>query len=168
MYETQGEQLSLELISSAEDSRARTYPPATPEELAWMVIEAACGGSSSASSTSCGPHGSSSRTSQATAADGSLPSASDWSGSGTKRYRSRLRRAFSALPTVADASSLLPTPTASRYGSSNNGCPHDHRTEYRLKRNPSMWQLVGGRPDPSFVERMMGFPAGWLTANSEP
>ena len=34
--------------------------------------------------------------------------------------------------------SLLPTPTASRYGTSNNGCPGDGRKEYRTKGKMSL------------------------------
>lgn len=45
-----------------------------------------------------------------------------------------------SVPTTSasDGSSLLPTPSASAYGSSNNGCPGDGRESYRLKGKPSL------------------------------
>jgi hypothetical protein len=64
----------------------------------------------------------------------------------------------------------LPTPTASSYGSSNNGNPRDHRSEYATKGKPSLWTmatkgLLPGHPagalSPIYVEWMMGFPKGW-------
>lgn len=60
--------------------------------------------------------------------------------------------------------SLLPTPSAARYGSSNNGDPHDSRKTYRLKGKPSLWTLAknsGGTLAPQFVEWMMGLPSRW-------
>jgi len=35
--------------------------------------------------------------------------------------------------TLCDFVTLFPTPTANRYGTSNNGCPGDGRTEYATK-----------------------------------
>lgn len=57
-----------------------------------------------------------------------------------------------------------PTPTASRYGSTNNGCPHDGREAYATRGTPSLWQtarLEGGDLNPEWVEQLMGFKRGW-------
>jgi hypothetical protein len=70
----------------------------------------------------------------------------------------------SALPTSGDGFSYLPTPSATPYGSGQNGCPHDGRAEYAGKGKPSLWTLArraGGPLSPLFVEAMMGFPEGW-------
>ncbi|MFS8071316.1 MAG: hypothetical protein ACMG6S_33520 [Byssovorax sp.] len=37
---------------------------------------------------------------------------------------------------------MWPTPTASSYGSSNNGCPGDGREEYATKGRPSLQRMV--------------------------
>jgi hypothetical protein len=42
----------------------------------------------------------------------------------------------------SDGSSLLPTPSASRYGSGNNGDPGDGRGEYAQKGKPSLWTMA--------------------------
>jgi hypothetical protein len=46
---------------------------------------------------------------------------------------------------------LYPTPTASAYGSSNNGDPQDGRGEYATKGNPSLWTMAkrGMLPTPT-------------------
>jgi len=60
-----------------------------------------------------------------------------------------------------------PTPTASRYGSTNNGCPHDGREAYATRGTPSLWQTArdeGGDLNPEWVEQLMGFERGWTAA----
>lgn len=47
-------------------------------------------------------------------------------------------------PTSAPASSFWPTPTASSYGSSNNGCPGDGREEYATRGKPSLEAMARG------------------------
>jgi hypothetical protein len=47
-----------------------------------------------------------------------------------------------------------PTPTASRYGTRNNGDPGDGRGEYLAVR-------LGGVLNPAWIEALMGFPPGW-------
>ena len=68
------------------------------------------------------------------------------------------------------APSSLPTPTASRYGSSQNGCPGDGRECYagRGKLSLDTMAIRGSLPfheagplDPLYAEWMMGFPPGW-------
>lgn len=59
-----------------------------------------------------------------------------------------------------DSGSLLPTPTASLYGSSNNGNPRDHRTRYRKRGKKSLEAILGGVCH-HFREWMMGWPIGW-------
>lgn len=64
-----------------------------------------------------------------------------------------------------------PTPTANRYGTTNNGSPHDGRTAYATAGTPSLDTLImresiradsGGRVlNPDWVETLMGYPIGW-------
>jgi hypothetical protein len=62
---------------------------------------------------------------------------------------------------------LLPTLTASRYGSTNNGHPHDGREEYATKGMPSLDTLAGREGKQlslPFCVWFMGFPEGWVDA----
>jgi hypothetical protein len=93
----------------------------------------------------------------------------DWESKAMKRFLSHFRRSKLARPMYEPASSLLPTPTASPYGSSNNGLRPDGK-EYRLKGNPSLWTRAaraGGRLSPNYVEVMMGFPKDWTVPDGE-
>lgn len=60
---------------------------------------------------------------------------------------------------------LYPTPTASRYGSTNNGNPGDEREKYATAGTPSLDTIAtrewGGALNPTWVEALMGAPAGW-------
>lgn len=79
----------------------------------------------------------------------------------------------SAVPPVVGRlprGDLLPTPSAVRYGSSNNGDPRDGRGQYRLRGKMSLWTraerglLPGHPPGPlaaEYVEWLMGFPLEW-------
>lgn len=53
------------------------------------------------------------------------------------------------LPTAEHGSLSWPTPTANRYGSSNNGSPGDGREQYRTKGNPSLHTLARLWPTPN-------------------
>lgn len=78
---------------------------------------------------------------------------------------------MSAHPTCAPESSCLPTPTASRYGSTNNGCPGDGREKYATGGKPSLWSLAsraGGHLNPRLSLWLMGFPEDWAESSSEP
>ena len=63
--------------------------------------------------------------------------------------------------------SLLPTLTATRYGSTNNGSPRDHREAYATKGTPSLDSLAGACLNPSWCEWFMGFPPGWTEPGAE-
>ena len=57
-----------------------------------------------------------------------------------------------------------PTPTATRYGSTNNGSPHDGRDAYATAGTPSLETLAkqeGGILNPAFVCLLMGLPPDW-------
>ncbi len=65
---------------------------------------------------------------------------------------------------------LLPTLTATIYGSTNNGAPPDGREEYATKGTPSLDSLIGqagGQLSLPFCEWFMGFPVGWVTDLSD-
>jgi hypothetical protein len=66
---------------------------------------------------------------------------------------------------------LWPTPTASRYGSGQNGNPRDGREAYKGKGKPSLDTLArraGGRINPAWEEKLMGFPVGWTELTDGP
>ncbi len=57
-----------------------------------------------------------------------------------------------------------PTPTATRYGSQNNGCPGDGREVYATAGKPSPDTIAareGGMLNPTWVEALMGIPMQW-------
>lgn len=62
---------------------------------------------------------------------------------------------------------LWPTPTATPYGSTNNGSPRDGRREaYATKGTPSLNTLAssdGKALNPEWVTALMGFPEDWLS-----
>jgi len=65
---------------------------------------------------------------------------------------------------VRAALAAWPTPTASRYGSGQNGDPGDGRGAFAGKGAPSLDTLAAdaGAPlNPAWVEALMGFPIGW-------
>jgi hypothetical protein len=67
-----------------------------------------------------------------------------------KHYRFRCQRLLSALLISDDASSLLPTPSATPYGTGQNGCPGDGRAEFAGKGKPSLYTMAshGTLPTP--------------------
>lgn len=114
---------SPQLISSAEGSHdhAKTSVPQV-RELALLVLAAASGTSTSESSASCVPPSSWSKMSPAERVRGLTPSGQAWESSATKRYRSRLAQLMSEHRTSAPVfSSLLPTLTATTYGTNHGG-----------------------------------------------
>lgn len=169
--------------SPAKISRARE------RARAYLESAQACGLSLPGSSKSSALDGSLSKTSPAALSDGSIKCDHTWEGSAMKRYRSLSQRKMSELLTSGAGSSLLPTPSASRYGSNKGGAKGRTRKERPsldtlAKRgllatptatanqlSPSMtkwpgckaWQAIHppGPLLPSFVEWMMGFPTDW-------
>ena len=72
---------------------------------------------------------------------------------------------------LTDAIRMWPTPTASEYGTSNNGCPGDGREEYATKGKPSLSthaRREGGILNPDWVETLMGLPVGWTDGPLDP
>jgi hypothetical protein len=73
--------------------------------------------------------------------------------------------------TLLDAVRMWPTPTASSYGSSNNGCPGDGREQYATKGKPSLETMArsqGGYLNPDWVDALMGFPIAWSDGPLDP
>lgn len=73
--------------------------------------------------------------------------------------------------TLTDAIREWPTPTASEYGSSNNGCPGDGREVYATAGKASLFTEArrdGGTLNPAWVEALMGFPEGWTDGPLDP
>jgi len=103
-----------------EDFRVKTSAQQA-RELALMALEAAYGGSSTASQASLPLNGSSSKMSQAGPSAGLMPSVGAWDSSDTRRYRSRLRRRMLEHRTCGGGFLLLPTPSACSYGSNRGG-----------------------------------------------
>jgi hypothetical protein len=165
---------SLALPFCAEASPARTS--ASPGEVQDSPASArASGPSSRASSPSSRPRGSSSRTSRTVAGDGCPRCGGTCATSDILPVPSEFLPPTSARPTSGGGSSLWPTPTASRYGSGQNGCPGDGRERYAGAGKASLetmartgrWPLGVTEPgylDPAWVIQLMGFPEGWLDA----
>jgi len=63
-----------------------------------------------------------------------------------------------------DCGSLLPTPTATQYGTTNNGKRSDGTT-FATAGTPSLSTLVGGPLNPQWIEWLMGWPIGWTDLN---
>lgn len=106
--------------SCAEDSPARTS--AQPEAAAVSTPNGpGFGGSTPESFASYDPTSSSWRTAQLSLVEGLGEYSGSWPRSGTMRSGIAYRRRPSAPLTRGTASGLLPTPTASEYGSSQNG-----------------------------------------------
>lgn len=73
--------------------------------------------------------------------------------------------------TLTDAIRLWPTPTASEYGSSNNGSPGDGREKFATAGKASLSteaRREGGTLNPAWVEALMGFPLGWTDGPADP
>jgi hypothetical protein len=163
--------------SSAADSLAKTFLPQA-EELASLVLEAAYGMSSRVSSEKHGQVGLSLKTSPAEQSAGLMPCVGRWDSSGTKRYRSQLRRQMSALRTCDGESSLLPTPTAgdakasgSRRKPGSKAKPGVSLTDvvvHGQKLHSHTDRTKGGHLAPRFVEWMMGLARDWTATDSEP
>jgi hypothetical protein len=135
-------------MSSLRDCRAsRTASLASERET--MTSEL-CGRTSSASSESVSLPQSSSRTSRNFSTTLSLfgESYGQW-------VSDLLRLCYTPPQSPArsisenDSLSLLPTPTASAYGSGQNGSPRDHRDAYANPKAPSLETLVSQLPTPN-------------------
>ena len=66
---------------------------------------------------------------------------------------------------------MLPTPSAERYGTGNNGCPHDGREEYATRGKPSLYTLASRDmlPTPVSSDWKSGHVSGdTLGKNSRP
>lgn len=137
---------------------------------AFLETAVDCGLSLPGSYPNSSPSGSSSKMLPRAQSSGSTPLLQAWDSWAIARFRSHSRRRIQALRICVDESLLLPTPTASRYGSSQNGCPGDGRTQYKGKGKPSLWTMAArgtlpGHPvgplDPRYMEWMLGFPDLW-------
>ena len=128
----------LDLISFAAASPAKTSrsPVAAPASRA--ASARGSGGNSAASSASCAPRSSSSKTSFSGGVAGCPSCGALCGGSAMPPCRFECRPLTLGPLTSGRASSFWPTPTASSYGSSNNGCPGDGREVYATRGKPSL------------------------------
>lgn len=168
--------------------------PALEKARAFLAVAADCGLSLPGSSKNSTQSGSSSKTSLLEQNDGSIKSQHTWDSSAMKRYRSQSARRISELHTFDGASSLLPTPTASNYGSNRGGAagrtgkvrhslqsmarmgllptPTANQLTPSMAKHPGCRNLQkmaggsGGRLSPQFVEAMMMFPIGHTDLNA--
>lgn len=170
----------LRSTSSAEASLVRTSA-ARVRARALLESAAACGVSTLVSWKNAGPDGLWLRTWRRGLVAGWTPWCLNWHSSAMKRYRSLCRRRMSEHLIVASASSLWPTPSATRYGSNRGGAAGrvgkerfslDTMAKRGLLPTPSArdWKSgkaseggPGGLLSPRFVEWMMGFPIGWTS-----
>jgi len=180
--------------SSAAASPAKTSrPPGKGPDSAEPAPDS--GSSSLASSRRSRRHGSSSKTSRVENADGCPMCVDTCTCSDTEAAPWGLPPKTLELRTFGDASSLLPTPTASTYGSNVGGAAGRHgKARLSLesmarkgllptpcvsrktweKKGDETWAGLGmvaeteGRLSPRFVEWMMGFPDDWTRLESVP
>jgi hypothetical protein len=89
------------------------------------------------------------RTSKRSSRAGSKPSSGTLPLSGSMRNGVCSARPRSAPHTSESDCLFWPTPSANRYRSSNNGNPHDYRTEYATKGKPSLWTMTSRWPTPN-------------------
>lgn len=134
------EQLDL-LTSSAVVSPARTSaPPALAQDS--PAPDPGCGSKCSESCEKCGPVGFLLRTFLRCEVEALTSCSVAWKRAATPAGRSWWVLTTRAQPIAANASgssgSDWPTPTATPYGTSNNGCPGDGREEFATKGKPSL------------------------------
>lgn len=87
--------------------------------------------------------------------EGSKPSCLTLPRWGSMRNGELFRREMPELATNANASGLkLPTPTA--HCRKESGYPGEHR-----RKSPPLGAVFGGKPNPEYLEWMMGWPIGW-------
>ena len=138
-----GAHVTLEHAGKLSDARAR--------QLAELVFEAAAGGTllaSLVSSPQLGLWGAESAVVRSK--DYAMPQIGAWDAPATEAFRARLGGMFAAVRDRAASALSLPTPSASEYGTSGNGCPGDGRESYAHKGTPSLHTLArrGELPTP--------------------
>lgn len=105
-----------------------------------------CGSKCTGSCENCGPAGSLLKTLLLCELEALTGSCLTWRESATPLGRSWLALTTLDCPTEENAPGFSPcewpTPTATPYGSSNNGCPGDGREEYATKGKPSLERLA--------------------------
>lgn len=138
------EQLDL-LTSSAVASRAKTSAPLALAQDS-PAPDPGCGSKCSESCEKCGPVGFLLRTYLRCEVEALTSSSLAWKRAATPAGRSWWALTTRARRTAENASGSSafdwPTPTATPYGSSNNGCPGDGRAEFATKGAPSLETLA--------------------------
>ncbi len=134
------EQLSLlPSTSSARGSPVKTcQEPAVGAGGGSEESAPGSGENSPESSTRCARDSASSKMSRAVKANGCAQCGPNCMNSAIERAPWGLPPAIAGRLISDRGSSLLPTPTASSYGTSLNGCPHDGREEFSGKGKPSL------------------------------
>jgi hypothetical protein len=178
-------QMEFPWMPSAEDSPAKTYPPQARKSVC-PASEAASGSSTRASSAKSDPFSQSLRTCLAFELSGLTECSLTWKNSGTPQNRSWWVLSMPARPMNASGLGLLPTPTASNYGSNQGGQAGrvgPKRHSLRSMARHGLWptptanrwsglqshgrNAILGTLNPTWVEWLMGFPLHWLRTSSE-
>lgn len=149
MLETSENTTCPPLISSAADSPVK-MSASRARALALLESARASGVSLLASCPSFVLDGSLSKTSRMARSGGLMPSCETWNSKATRAYLSRSRQALSEHLTSENVFlSLLPTPSKSIYGTSNNGNPGDNRDKYATAGKLSLFTMArrGIRPN---------------------
>ncbi len=162
-------QTSAPSISCAADSPAKTLASAGATEGSSTESDRGSGESTRGSSTKRGRRGSSLKTSQLYESAGCPLSSATFTRAGTMRSGTVYPLQPSAPVTSGIGSSwsrgLHPTPTATPYGSGQNGINgRGGEFERPSAKTPSLWSMarsMGGKLDPLWLEWAMGFPANW-------
>lgn len=101
------------------------------------------------------PDSSSWRTSQASLFEGWTPYSGTWPQAGMTRSGTAFRLRPSVPRTYERESGFWPTPLASETG---------YRTVAYSQGGKALSTILGGTPNPEFLEWLMGFPTGWTDA----
>ena len=145
----------------AEDSHVRTYR--TPGKVEDSQANAAdCGASLPALSKSSSRASSSLKTSPRSCDEGWTPLSPTLCDSVTRWKAPESRPQTLGHRTDENGCSLWPTPTATPYGSGQNGNPRDGRDAYKHPKTPSLDTLARNWPTPTVSDAINSRRAGYM------
>ena len=155
-----------ESMSSVAASPARTFPR-QGEDAGSQENEAGFGESSRASSASSPRASSSLRTSRPSCDEGWTPLSPTLCDSVTRWKAPESRPQTLGHRTDESACFYWPTPTATPYGSGQNGNPRDGRGSYKHPKTPSLDTLARNWPTPTVSDAMGSRMAGYMITGNQ-
>ncbi len=166
MSKKQAHTIYRALTSFVEGFPAKTSPSRGSKRVSPREQEADCGPNSRASSMNVRRKLLSSKTSLVEKPSGCPRCGAICTCSDTERVPSHYLPKTLERPTFDGVFSLLPTPTASNYGSNRGGgAGRIGKIRYSLGKMALLGKLANhprGQLSPAYVAWLMGFPIGWL------